>query len=75
MRSRLPARRSEPPRTYWAPSCWPTWGPVTDWSRKATTAARGKTRSSFTFESSVITSSVMPSRKYSSSFAPLRFSK
>ena len=56
-------------------SCWPTCGPVTDWSRKATTAARGKTRSSLIFDSSVMMSSVMPSRKYSSSLAPLRFSK
>ena len=36
---------------------------------------RGKTRRSLTFDSSVMMSSVMPSRKYSSSFAPLRFSK
>src|SRR3972149_4707224 len=28
MRRRLPARRSEPPRTYWAPSCWPTCAAV-----------------------------------------------
>ena len=74
-RDAKPVRRSEPPRTNCAFSCSPTSGPVTDLSRKATTAARGKTRSSFTFDSSVMTSSVMPSRKYSSSFAPLRFSK
>ena len=55
--------------------CWPTCGPVTGLSRCASTAARGNTFRPLILDSSVIMSSVMPSRKYSSSLAPLRFSK
>ena len=44
-------------------------------SRKASTAERGKRRRSLILASSVMTSSVIPSRKYSSSLSPLKFSK
>ncbi len=37
--------------------------------------ARENVFSSLIFDSSVVMSSVIPSRKYSSSFTPLRFSK
>ena len=44
-------------------------------SRKASTVEREKVFSALIFDSSVMMSSVMPSRKYSSSFTPDRFSK
>ena len=52
-----------------------TSGAVTGLSRKASISERGNTRSWLILESSVMMSSVMPSRKYSSSLPPLRFSK
>ena len=75
MRTRFPARRMEPSSTYAAPSCWPTCCAVTGLSRNASISERGKISSCLIFESSVTMSSVIPSRKYSSSFAPLWFSK
>ena len=64
-----------PVSTYAAPSCWPICAGVTGLSRNASTVGREKVFSPRILESSVITSSVMPSRRYSSSLAPLRFSK
>jgi hypothetical protein len=56
-------------------SCWPISAAVTCLSRKASTVGREKMLTPLILESSVMMSSVMPSRKYSSSFTPLRFSK
>src|SRR6266403_4441912 len=75
MRRRLPARRRVPVRTYAARSRFPTWEGVADLSRKASTVGREKVFSPRILESSVMMSSVMPSRRYSSSFTPLKFSK
>ena len=58
-----------------APSCWPICAGVTGLSRYASTVGRENIFKPLIFESSVMMSSVMPSRKYSSSFTPLRFSK
>ena len=69
--TRLPERRMEPSRTYAAPSCSPTCSAVIGLSRNARISARGKISNCLIFQSSVRMSSVMPSRKYSSSFEPL----
>src|SRR5712692_12049490 len=50
-----------------APSCCATCGAVTGLSRKASISERGKITSWLILESSVMMSSVIPSRKYSSS--------
>ncbi len=75
MRSRCPARRRVPVRTQEALSCWPICTGVTGLSRQASTVGREKILRPLIFESSVMMSSVTPSRRYSSSFTPLRFSK
>ena len=75
IRSRCPARRSVPVSTQDALSCWPIWTGVTGLSRYASTVGREKIRRPLIFDSSVMMSSVTPSRRYSSSFTPERFSK
>jgi len=48
---------------------------VTDLSRNGSTVGRERILRPLIFESSVMMSSVTPSRRYSSSFTPERFSK
>ena len=75
IRRRWPARRSVPVSTHEAFSCWPICTGVTGLSRQASTVGREKILRPLIFESSVMMSSVTPSRRYSSSFTPERFSK
>ena len=75
MRKRLPARLMLPASTKPALSCCPTCAAVTDLSRYGRTVGRERIFRPLIFDSSVMMSSVTPSRRYSSSFTPERFSK
>ena len=74
MRTRFPARRTLPSTTYPAPSVRPTSRTSTLCPRNENEEFRAITMSSLKRDNSVITSSVMPSLKYTCSGSPLMFS-
>ena len=74
-RTRLPARRMEPSRTYRTPSCSPISFTFTALPLNTKLEFRAMTNSHRMRESAVRRSSVMPSEKYSSSTLPLMLMK